>query len=196
MLDIAWSELMVIAVVALVFIGPKDLPKAIFTLGKWVRKARLVARDFQGHLDQMVREAELDDLRQEALKARDLNLKKMVENTIDPTGQMRSALDVGLTGKPLDPTPSPQATVVDPPVTVGQPELLAPEPIPERAADFAPKPVTLEKAAPLTAAPEPVSPDAAAGTAASNQGPDHRGTGTTGTAEIDPVASGPVAKSG
>ena len=139
MLDIAWSELMVIAVVALVFIGPKDLPKAIFTLGKWVRKARLVARDFQGHLDTMVREAELDDLRQEALKARDLNLKKMVENTIDPTGQMRDALDVGLTGKPLDPTPSPKPSAVEPPdnaapVTVGQPEILAPEPAPEALA--------------------------------------------------------------
>lgn len=128
MLDIAWSELMLIAVVALVVIGPKDLPKAIYTLGKWVRKARLVARDFQGHLDDMMREAELDELRKEALKVRDTNIQKMVENTVDPKGELKTAFDVGLTGHPGSPpedTPSIQQpqplTATEPPVTVAPP---------------------------------------------------------------------------
>lgn len=98
MFDIAWSEILLIAVVALVVIGPKDLPKAIFTLGKWVRKARVVAREFQGHIDDMMREAELDELRREALKTREMNLKKMMEDTVDPKNELRQAFDVGLDG--------------------------------------------------------------------------------------------------
>jgi sec-independent protein translocase protein TatB len=98
MFDIAWSELMLISVVALVVIGPKDLPKAIYALGKWVRKARVVAREFQTHVDDMMRETELDELRREALKTRDMNIKKMMEDTIDPQGEVSKAFDVGLTG--------------------------------------------------------------------------------------------------
>ena len=64
MFDFAWSELALIAVVALVVIGPKDLPRAMRLAGMWVRKARAMAREFQGSLEQMVREAELEDVRQ------------------------------------------------------------------------------------------------------------------------------------
>lgn len=103
MFDIAWSELMLIAVVALVVIGPKDLPKAIFTLGKWVRKARVVAREFQTHIDDMMRETELDELRREALKTRDMNIKKMMEDTIDPKGEVSKAFEVDLNGHPGSP---------------------------------------------------------------------------------------------
>lgn len=94
MFDIGWPELMLIGLVALVVIGPKDLPKAIYGVGKWVRKARLVAREFQTHVDDMMREAELDDLRQQALKARDLNMSRMVENVVDPKGELKGALDL------------------------------------------------------------------------------------------------------
>lgn len=95
MFDIGWSELMVIGVVALVVIGPKDLPHAIYALGKWVRKARLLARDFQGHLDDMMREAELNDLRQQALKARDtMNLNNVIDKTVDPDGRLKHVFDL------------------------------------------------------------------------------------------------------
>lgn len=94
MFDIGWSELMVIGVVALVVIGPKDLPQAIYTLGKWVRKARLVARDFQGHIDDMMREAELDDLRRQALKARDLHLGDAIDKAVDPDGRLKHVFDL------------------------------------------------------------------------------------------------------
>ncbi len=112
MFDIAWSELLLIAVVALVVIGPKDLPKAIFTFGKWVRKARVVAREFQTHIDDMMRETELDELRREALKTRDMNIKKMVEDTIDPTGEVGKAFDVGTAGHPGSPVESEPAEAV------------------------------------------------------------------------------------
>ena len=51
MFDIAWSELGVIAVVALVVIGPKDLPRVLRTMGQWTSKARSMAREFQSGLE-------------------------------------------------------------------------------------------------------------------------------------------------
>src|SRR5437868_13575255 len=57
--DIGWSELLVIGVVALVFIGPKDLPRALRVAGYWFRKARTLSREFQNSVDQMIREAEI-----------------------------------------------------------------------------------------------------------------------------------------
>ena len=62
MLDIAPSEFILVAVVALVVIGPKDLPKALRVLGYWVGKARGVARQFRTGFDAMVREAELEEM--------------------------------------------------------------------------------------------------------------------------------------
>lgn len=141
MFDIGWSELMVIALVALVVIGPKDLPKTIYTLGKWVRKARLIARDFQGHLDDMMREAELDELRNEALKIRDTNLKSMVENTIDPKGEVKAALDLGpANGHPGSPPEAPASaeTLAAQPVPAIEPPMTAPPPT--LSPEFTPSP--------------------------------------------------------
>lgn len=63
MFDIGWSELGVIALVALIVIGPKDLPKVMREAGRWVRKARSLAYDFQRGVDDMARESELDDIK-------------------------------------------------------------------------------------------------------------------------------------
>ncbi|MFM6854534.1 MAG: Sec-independent protein translocase protein TatB [Sphingopyxis sp.] len=62
MFDIAFSELIIVAVVALVVIGPKDLPKAMRFVGKWVGKARAMSRHFRTGLDTMIREAELEEM--------------------------------------------------------------------------------------------------------------------------------------
>ena len=61
MLDIAWPELIVIGAVALVAIGPKDLPKAMHTLGKWVGKARHFVQDVQRAMEQVSYESEVAD---------------------------------------------------------------------------------------------------------------------------------------
>lgn len=92
MFDIGWTEMLVIGVVAVVVIGPKDLPRALRTAGQYIGKARSLARDFQHHIDDMIRESELDDLRQKAnaFKADPANyfdntIDKPAEET-DPTG--------------------------------------------------------------------------------------------------------------
>ena len=61
MLDIAWPELMIIGIVAVVAIGPKDLPKVMNTMGKWAGKARHMAQDLQRSFDQLNYEAEVAD---------------------------------------------------------------------------------------------------------------------------------------
>lgn len=62
MFDIAPSEFLLVALVALVFIGPKDLPKVMRVVGRWVGRARGAMRQFRDGFDQMVREAELKEL--------------------------------------------------------------------------------------------------------------------------------------
>ncbi len=98
MLDVSWQEILVIAVVAVVVIGPKDLPVAIRTVAGWVKKAREMAGEFQRGVDEMVREAELSDIRKQVEQAAggvvdDVN--KMAESavgdvkkSVDPTGEL------------------------------------------------------------------------------------------------------------
>jgi sec-independent protein translocase protein TatB len=90
--DFGWSEILLIGTVALVFIGPKDLPKAMRVAGYWVRKARTLSREFQSSIDQMIREAELDEMRQDLKKAAEFDLDKEFHNTIDPTGSLSESL--------------------------------------------------------------------------------------------------------
>ena len=81
--DIGWPELMLIGV-ALVVIGPKDLPAALRVAGYWVRKARTMSREFQSSVEQMLREAELDEVRQELKKVTEINLDHEVNKIMDP----------------------------------------------------------------------------------------------------------------
>jgi sec-independent protein translocase protein TatB len=92
LLDFGWSELMLIGLVALVVIGPKDLPRALRVAGYWVRKARTLSREFQTSVEQMVREAELDEVRQELKKAGEIDLDKEFRHTVDPTGSLEESL--------------------------------------------------------------------------------------------------------
>lgn len=93
MLDFGWTELLLIAVVAVVVIGPKDLPKAMAGLADWIRKLRSMASDFQGQVDDMVKGTELEDVRKAAQGLNRYNVKRQLTNTIDPKGQMKKALE-------------------------------------------------------------------------------------------------------
>jgi sec-independent protein translocase protein TatB len=98
MFDIGWSEMAVILLVALIVIGPKDLPRVARTMGRWAAKGRAMAREFQTALEDMAREAELDKVKQEIEKAGRTNIGKTIEKTIDPTGELTKAFDPSATG--------------------------------------------------------------------------------------------------
>ena len=66
MFDIGWQELFILAVLSIIVIGPKDLPRAVRTMTQWVRKARGMARELHNGLDDMVREAEIHEIKDEA----------------------------------------------------------------------------------------------------------------------------------
>ena len=92
MLDLGWTEMMVIALVALIVIGPKELPRALKTIAGIVRKMRAMAREFQSGVEDVIREAELDDFKRDIDKATSLDIGGAIENTIDPTGTVNEVL--------------------------------------------------------------------------------------------------------
>jgi sec-independent protein translocase protein TatB len=92
MFDIGWTEMAIIALVALIVIGPKDLPRALRSVGQWTRKARMLAREFQSGLDEMIREADLDDARKAIQSTRSIRPDKLLRDTIDPTGEVEQSL--------------------------------------------------------------------------------------------------------
>jgi len=93
MFDIGWSEMALILLVALIVIGPKDLPRVARTVGQWVGKGRAMAREFQRALEDMAREAELDKVKSEIEKAGRTDIGKTIEKSIDPSGELSKAFD-------------------------------------------------------------------------------------------------------
>ena len=162
MFDIGWSELLVIGVVAIIAIGPKDLPLALKTVGQWVAKARTLAREFQGSLDEMIREAEtasgVDKMKQEIKDAASsLDVTKDLEAT---KAEMEKALEMpSIEVDPLSPPPTDEAKPDPLAAAVPPPPEPAPEPVIEAPA-AAPKP---EEKKPAEAAPVSAPAKAASG---------------------------------
>jgi sec-independent protein translocase protein TatB len=105
MFDIGWSEMLMLAVLAVIVVGPKDLPQVLRVVGKWVGKARGMAREFQSGLEDIAREAELDQLKSEVNKAasefekaaseteNDVRQSAEIEE-MDPTGTSDNAFNM------------------------------------------------------------------------------------------------------
>ncbi len=91
MFGIDSPELLVIAVVALIVIGPKELPGMLRSWGKWMAKARGMAAEFRGHVDEMVRQSELDEVKKQLEGPSGLDLK-----SLDPTREIKSAIQEGM----------------------------------------------------------------------------------------------------
>src|SRR5258708_28750204 len=92
MFGIDSSELLLIAIVALVVIGPKELPGLLRTWGKWMAQMRAMASEFRGHVDEMVRQSELDEVKKQLTGATTgLDLADL-----DPTKQIKSHLEEGM----------------------------------------------------------------------------------------------------
>ena len=146
--EIGASELLVIAVVALIVVGPKDLPLLLRRVGQFMAKLRSMASEFRASFDDMARQSELDELRKEveAMRRGDLTQTADVASTVGEIEQ--SLADVGVQ---LHPPMSYQFTATDAP----PPELAAPAETPKPArkrasttkkAQAAPKKATAAKA--------------------------------------------------
>src|SRR3546814_5549881 len=102
MFDIGWQELFVIAVVTVIVIGPKELPRVLRSVSLWVRKIKDMARDFQDGIQELAREAELDDIRKEIeagkfeidkeIEASKREIDVDLEKTVDPTGEIGGSI--------------------------------------------------------------------------------------------------------
>jgi len=99
MFDFAWSEIALIAVVAMIAIGPKDMPVAMRAVTGWIKKARRMAAEFQTHVDEMMREADLSEVRNSINDIRQFDFRTEVEKAIDPDGSIRDTFS----GNPLEP---------------------------------------------------------------------------------------------
>jgi sec-independent protein translocase protein TatB len=117
MFDIGWSEMAVVLLVALIVIGPKDLPTVARTVGRWVGKARAMAREFQRSFEEMAREAELDEIRKEIdrVSRERIDIGRAVSKTVDGDGALANALDpsttAGSTKSAVSGAAAPPATI-------------------------------------------------------------------------------------
>ena len=121
MFDIGWPELFVIALVALVVIGPKELPRVMRQLGRWFGKAKRMTWEFRRHWDDIMRESELDDVRREIDNVTRTDPAAYLENSVDPDRKFREALEFG--GEELVnvqlPPPAPEAMPAAPAASAG-----------------------------------------------------------------------------
>src|SRR5262245_20546619 len=91
MFGIDSPELLVIAIVALIVIGPKELPGMLRSWGKWMAQMRGMASEFRGHVDEMVRQSELDEVKKQLEASPGLDLQ-----SLDPTREIKSAIQEGM----------------------------------------------------------------------------------------------------
>ena len=91
MFDFAWSELGLLALVAILVLGPKELPQAMRALGRFTRHARKLASEFQAHVNDLIREAELDDVKRSVDRFSRPNVGVELDRMIDPDGSVRRA---------------------------------------------------------------------------------------------------------
>jgi sec-independent protein translocase protein TatB len=107
MFEIGWTEMLVIAIVMIVVVGPKDLPKMLRTIGRMTAKARSMAGDFQRQFNEALKEAELDDVKKSVDELRSLNPAQQIRKQLNPFEQAASDVRAGIDAamKPSQPAP-------------------------------------------------------------------------------------------
>ena len=129
MFDFSWSEILLVAVVALMVVRPKDLPQVLKVAAQFMRKARGMAREFQSGLEEMVREAELHEVKQEIERTASTDFGAELEHSIDPGGHVAKSLDLQAENAAADPLMAPESKPAALPA-----EAPAPEPAPASVA--------------------------------------------------------------
>jgi len=120
MFDIGWSELVVIAVVALIAIGPKELPGVLRMVGQWMGKARKMAAEFQGQFQEAMREAEMADLKKSFDEVKDsatalspTNLMTSLQKDVGEALKIENIDTPATPATPTTPEPPTPATFVE-----------------------------------------------------------------------------------
>jgi len=147
MFDLSWGEVMVIGAVALIVIGPKDLPKTLRTLGNMTAKVRRMAAEFQSQFNDAMREAELDEIRKQ-VEGVSQSVTSLNDTSFNPIQTVRDELKGAIEG----PAGGTTASGPNPLIPPDEPAAAALPPIPEPAAGIAAGPLTAPPAP--TAAPE------------------------------------------
>jgi sec-independent protein translocase protein TatB len=118
MFDIGWGELLLIGIVALIAIGPKELPGALRTLGQWMAKLRRMASEFQGQFHEAMREAELHDLKKQV---DEMTTQAQSYANFDPVSEVRKEfestqqqVESAISGQPPADTSSSTAVAAEP----------------------------------------------------------------------------------
>src|SRR5581483_11055580 len=107
----AWQHIVILLVVALVVVGPKDLPRLMHMAGKWAAKARAMASEFRKSFDEMARQAELDELRKEIEELKKNNpVTNMMDQVASVNDDLTKQVDSAIEGV------GPPQTVTEPPV--------------------------------------------------------------------------------
>ncbi|QRM55367.1 Sec-independent protein translocase protein TatB [Sinorhizobium sp. BG8] len=96
MLEVGWSEILVIAIVLIIVVGPKDLPPMLRAFGRMTTKMRGMASDFRSQFDEALREADLDDVRKTIGDAQKLNPMNTIRDAVNPLKQMGSEIQSDL----------------------------------------------------------------------------------------------------
>lgn len=155
MFDIGWPEMLVIAVVLIVVVGPKDLPKMLRTFGRTTSSLRRMAGDFRKQFDEALKEAELDDVKSTIDSARRLNPAADIRKALNPMEKAASDVRAGLDGL-MKPQP-PKVPPADAPATPAEPAKAGPTAIPGEAAPLPAASAAASEPAPV-ASPAPVAP--------------------------------------
>jgi len=151
MFDIGWSEIAVIAVVALVVIGPKELPGVLRMVGQWMGKARKMAAEFQGQFREAMREAEMADLKKSFDEVREAASGLASGNVMTSLQKdVTNALRIDDVDKPMDPQVT---SAVSEPVPASDVTPAIPDPVTPAAS----APETSVQAEAHTAAAEPLT---------------------------------------
>jgi len=206
MLDIGWTELLVIAVILIVVVGPKDLPPMIRAFGKMTSRLRRTAGEFRAQFDEALREAELDDLRKSVDEVRSLNPKNALRDAINPLRQVGDEIKADLKKAttadakaaagiaPYEPAVHPAPLPEMPSPLTGVPNEFA-QPMADPALAAAPEPVKVaapSKAAskskkPVSSADSPVAKPAKSTTAATPAKASRAKPATVDTAAAKPT---------
>lgn len=109
MIDLSWSHILIVVIVALVVIGPKDLPRFMHMAGRWMGKARAMADQFRKSFDEMSRQAELDELRNEINSLREHRPLADIQNTMH-----QSIIPSDMTSEPAGELPGPVTGAPEP----------------------------------------------------------------------------------